>query len=387
VSIELDAEMISSVTVTPAELDAFIAHYSTACAEALTSSARLERGTHCRFCPARPICPEHTGPLLDLAQFAGPAPAAGDYLAGLATGLELLDAVKDLGTALRDQAKQALHAGGIVPGYALSAGRAVRSWRDEAGAAVALIKMGLTRDDALIETLRSPKQVETRARARGLKVPPEMIVSAHSGVSLVRVENARAPVPGRSDMIYTGGSKIFSFLPTGKSAKWAGNTPKPGANRPESTLNLLEPALTPVAKTGAKSSAELSTRAAYVRPLERLRPPADLSGDGRQLFLDIVLACEPMQFRASDLPLLSAYVRAVEMERTASAHLEREGHIVDGKPSPWLAVLAQSLKAMSTLSHRLRLSPQGRSPTNPKRPQAVSYYDRARLEGQSDDPY
>jgi phage terminase small subunit len=168
----------------------------------------------------------------------------------------------------------------------------------------------------------------------------------------------------------------------------AGNTPKPGANRPESTLNPLEPALTPVAKTGAKSSAELSTRAAYVRPLERLRPPADLSGDGRQLFLDIVLACEPMQFRASDLPLLSAYVRSVEMERAASAHLEAEGHVIDGKPSPWLAVLAQSLKAMSTLSHRLRLSPQGRSPTNPKRPQAgVSYYDRMRLEGQSDDPY
>ena len=30
---------------------------------------RLERGDHCRFCPARPICPAHTGPLLDLAQF------------------------------------------------------------------------------------------------------------------------------------------------------------------------------------------------------------------------------------------------------------------------------------------------------------------------------
>jgi phage terminase small subunit len=151
----------------------------------------------------------------------------------------------------------------------------------------------------------------------------------------------------------------------------------------------LKPARTLMGnKTGAKSTAELATRPAYVRPFERLAPPPDLTTEGeRQLFLDIVLANEPAQFRASDAPLLSAYVRAVEMERTASAHLEREGHIVDGKPSPWLAVLAQSLKAMSTLSHRLRLSPQGRSPTNPKRPQAVSYYDRARLEGQSDDPY
>ena len=76
------------------------------------------------------------------------------------------------------------------------------------------------------------------------------------------------------------------------------------------------------------------------------------------------------------------------MERAASAHLEAEGHVIDGKPSPWLAVLAQSLKAMSTLSHRLRLSPQGRTPTNPKRPPVASRTTIAtRLEGQSDDPY
>jgi hypothetical protein len=52
---------------------------------------------------------------------------------------------------------------------------------------------------------------------------------------------------------------------------------------------------------------------------------------------------------------------------------------VDGKPSPWLAVQAQSLKGMSILSHRLRLSPQGRSSTNPKRPPSVSFYERAHL--------
>ena len=170
-SAELDAEMISAVTVTPAELDAFITLYRAACAEALTSSARLERGAHCRFCAARPICPAHTAPLLDLAQFTAPTPATGDYLALLAAGLELLDAVKDLGTALRDQAKQALHAGDVVPGYALSAGRAVRQWHDEAAAAVTLINLGLTRDDVLAEELRSPRQVEIRAKARGLKVP------------------------------------------------------------------------------------------------------------------------------------------------------------------------------------------------------------------------
>jgi hypothetical protein len=210
-SIELDAEMVSTVAVTPAELDAFIALYHAACAEALTDAPRLERGAHCRFCAARPICPAHTGPLLDLAQFTMPTPTTGDYLALLAAGLDLLDAVKDLGTALRDQAKRALENGDHVPGYALSAGRAVRHWHDEAAAAVTLIKLGLARDDVLVETLRSPKQVEIRAKARGLKVPNEMIVSHPSGVSLVRSENARAPVPGRSDIVRSFSEALAAF--------------------------------------------------------------------------------------------------------------------------------------------------------------------------------
>jgi hypothetical protein len=215
-SIELDAEMISSVTVTNAELDEFIGLYSVACGEALRDTARLERGTHCRFCPARPICPEHTKPLLDLAQFTMPTPTADDYLQLLAAGLNLVDAVKDLATALRDQAKQALHDGGVVPGYALSAGRAVRAWQDEAAAPVKLLGLGLARDDVLVETLRSPKQVELRAKARGLKIPADFIVSHPSGVSLVRGENARAPVLGRSDLMRSFSEALTAFQKGGR---------------------------------------------------------------------------------------------------------------------------------------------------------------------------
>src|SRR5262245_140245 len=192
-SIEPDAEMVSSVVVTHAELDEFIAVYRAACEEALAPAPRLQRGAHCRFCPARPICPEHTGPLLDLAQFAVPTPLAFDgalatppakeaYLQALADGLNLVDAIKDIRTELHDQAKRALENGDQVPGYALSAGRAERHWRDENAAIGALIKLGLARNDVIAETTRSPKQVELRAKARGLKVPQELIDSHRSGV-------------------------------------------------------------------------------------------------------------------------------------------------------------------------------------------------------------
>jgi hypothetical protein len=204
VSIEPDAEMVSSVAVTHGALDEFIAIYRAACEEALTEAARLERGTWCRFCPARPICPAHTGPLLDLAQFTVPTPGhdgKSAYLQALADGLKLVDAVKDIRVALHDQAKRALRDGDVVPGYALSAGRAERFWHDESRATAALLQLGLARDDIVAEAMRSPKQIELRAKARGLKVPSELIASQRSGVSLVRSENARAPVPGRDDIV------------------------------------------------------------------------------------------------------------------------------------------------------------------------------------------
>jgi hypothetical protein len=211
-SIEPDAEIVSTVTVTHAELDEFAAIYRAACAEALSDTPRLQRGTWCRFCPAKPICPAHTGPLLDLAQFTVPTPVASAappakeaYLQLLAKGLDLVDAVKDLRTTLHDQAKRALEGGDDVPGYALTAGRAERHWRDdERTATAALESLGLSRDDIIAEEMRSVKQVEIPAKARGLKVQQqiqELVVSTRSGTSLTRVENAHAPVRGRGELV------------------------------------------------------------------------------------------------------------------------------------------------------------------------------------------
>jgi hypothetical protein len=210
-SIDLDAEMLSSVVVTHAELDAFIEIYRATCAEALAAAPRLQRGAWCRFCPARPICPAHTAPLLNFARFTMPAPAAGDYFVLLAAGLDLVDAVKDIRVALHEQAKRALQNGDFVPGYTLSAGRAERHWRDESAALAALASLGLARGDVVAETMRSPKQIELRAKARGLKIPQELIVSHRSGVALVRSENARAPVPGRSEIVRSFSAALEAF--------------------------------------------------------------------------------------------------------------------------------------------------------------------------------
>jgi hypothetical protein len=214
VSIDIDTEMVSSVAVTHAELDAFITAYRTACEEALSDTPRLERGPWCRFCPARPICPAHAGPLLDLAQFTTPTASAVPkeaYLQILAAGLNLVDAVKDIRTALHNQAKRALQNGDSVPGYALSAGRAERHWFDENAALATLQNAGFYYDDIMRAEMRSPKQVELRAKARGLKVPEDLIGSRRSGVSLVRSENAHAPVLGRGELARTFSEALAAF--------------------------------------------------------------------------------------------------------------------------------------------------------------------------------
>jgi uncharacterized protein DUF2800 len=143
------------------------------------------------------------------------APSKEAYLQLLAAGLNLVDAVKELRTTLHDQAKRALESGDLVPGYSLSPGRAVRQWRDEAAVVPDLLKLGLARDDVLVEELRSPKQVETRAKARGVKVPKELIVSHPSGVSLVRSENVRVPVRGRDELARSFTAELEAFQQSG----------------------------------------------------------------------------------------------------------------------------------------------------------------------------
>ena len=214
VSIEPDAEMVSSITVTHAELDEFIVAYRAACEEALSNAPRLQPGSWCRFCPARPICPAHTGPLLDLAKFMVPAQIAAPkeaYLRVLADVLNLVEAIKDIRTALHDQAKRALENGDQVPGYTLSAGRAERHWRDENATFAALQSAGFYYDDVMKAEMRSPKQVELRAKARGLKIPEDLIVSNRSGVSLVRIENAHTPAPGRVETARTFSAALKAF--------------------------------------------------------------------------------------------------------------------------------------------------------------------------------
>jgi len=71
---------------------------------------------------------------------------------------------------------------------------------------------------------------------------------------------------------------------------------------------------------------------------ERLKPPSNLTPAEREAFVSLVLACDRRHFLPSDLPLVSAYVRAIVLDEDAAKMLCEQGPVVNGKPNPWLMV-------------------------------------------------
>ena len=112
----------------------------------------------------------------------------------------------------------------------------------------------------------------------------------------------------------------------------------------------------------------------------RLRPPDDLAGPEKEVFLALVLACKADHFQLQDLPLLAAYCRAVCLERVASSELAAAGYVIDGRPSGWLNILAQATRSMSVISRLLRLNPVARQAARSSEVESVSYYERMSLE-------
>ena len=111
-------------------------------------------------------------------------------------------------------------------------------------------------------------------------------------------------------------------------------------------------------KRGRVSAAELLVIDVDVQQA-RLSPPAYLSKPELELFSLIVDASGSEHFRQADLPLLSRYCEAAILAEQAALEL-RNGAVIDGKPSPWIVVQEKCVRAMVSLSMRLRLSPQSR---------------------------
>jgi phage terminase small subunit len=117
---------------------------------------------------------------------------------------------------------------------------------------------------------------------------------------------------------------------------------------------------------------------AHIGPgARRLEPPCELGEIEAVIFRRTVAGVPQDHFSAEDVDVLCAYCRAIALERRASDELAT-ATTIGGQASPWLAVYATAVRAISTLTVRLRLGPKARHPGNTRRlskPVSTSYYD------------
>jgi hypothetical protein len=172
---------------TPARIAQFEKDLVKAVKLAQQPNAELKIGDHCRWCAAKPICPQMTGAVdraLKTQVEAIDVQTLGAYLAN-ADMLE--DWIKDL----RALAHQILDSGAPVPGYKLVAKRGTRQWIDEGKAALALAGMDIFPHKTEII---SPAQAEEELKKSKKTLPDDLVVSVSSGTTLASADDPRPAV-------------------------------------------------------------------------------------------------------------------------------------------------------------------------------------------------
>ena len=140
-------------------------------------------GEYCRWCPARPFCPEHTKPLFDLVELeivpaqlkASVAEIAGQDDPSYGIFLAKAKYLADLAAEYKKHVDEAMHAylenGGTVPGWRLKLKTKLRQWVNETEAAGWMLSEGFETDEIWQTKLQTFAVVDKVAKRRGVKIP------------------------------------------------------------------------------------------------------------------------------------------------------------------------------------------------------------------------
>jgi len=179
---------VSRWVTTPERIKAFENELAFAVREAEQADARLTSGDHCRWCAAKPICPQLTG-AVDRSLKTSLQSINADEISDL---LERADVLEGWIADLRSLAFQMLENGVKLPKHKLVAKRATRRWTNEDAAAAALSEY-LTEEEMFERTMISPAKAEKLLKNLGQSLP-DCVASISSGSALAHVSDARPEV-------------------------------------------------------------------------------------------------------------------------------------------------------------------------------------------------
>lgn len=116
----------------------------------------------------------------------------------------------------------------------------------------------------------------------------------------------------------------------------------------------------------------------------RIEPPPTASARVAKVFREVVGSVDAQHLRPCDAVTVEAFAQAVDLARTAAAALADEGCVVDGRTSPWIAILERAHRSVATLGRALRLTPNTRvdrrvAGTSTRALARQSIYDRMEL--------
>ena len=153
------------------------------------ADAPMQTGDHCRWCTAKPICPQMTG----AADRALKTQLAALPVEQIAVQLQQADMLEDYIKNVRSLAFQLLENGHPVPGYKLVAKRGTRQWVEEAKIE-AWVDANKIEDAYEPVKIKSPAQLEKVLKKAKIEFPAEMVVSISSGDTLASDSDPRPAV-------------------------------------------------------------------------------------------------------------------------------------------------------------------------------------------------
>jgi hypothetical protein len=166
--------------------------------------APLEVGSHCRWCPAKPICPKMTGAIDRLVHNKLESLEADQ----LSAALMLADKLEDFIAAARKLAFDRLEKDMPVPGYKLVPKRAVRQWVEEGVVVQTLQAAGLSVGEMYKRELLSPAQMEKVLKKSKLTLPDDLVVAVSSGSTIAPESDPRPAVLNLGTRLVAALSKL-----------------------------------------------------------------------------------------------------------------------------------------------------------------------------------